>query len=269
MNWYMMALKEYATFKGRAQRSEYWYFILINNIAIGILSIMGESNGGVLIEALLGLIALAIFIPTIAVTVRRLHDVGKSGWWMFILLVPFLGWCVLLYFLLTKSHNVDKSAWWILIGLILSMGVLGLFVLLYFLIQDSKNDNEYGINPKSVPVENSSSTENKTEIQEEKRVENTKTKEGNSKMKYVVEIAVIAFIVLFMRLTIIDGGFLFGFKKEVGIEAPIQTVQYESNQKSMFRGMEEGLVLVQVASAYNLILVGKIHSEWTFFESIK
>ena len=81
MEWYLKVVKEnYANFDGRARRKEYWMFVLFNVIISTILS---------MIEPTVYLIyVLAILVPSIVVGVRRLHDVGKSGWFMFIALVP-------------------------------------------------------------------------------------------------------------------------------------------------------------------------------------
>ena len=85
MSWYLAVLKKYAVFSGRARRKEFWMFALFNFIfgavaAIldNVLGIAGEQGYGV-IYALYG---LAVLIPNLAVQVRRLHDVGKSGWWI-------------------------------------------------------------------------------------------------------------------------------------------------------------------------------------------
>ncbi|MEF1340139.1 DUF805 domain-containing protein, partial [Vibrio rotiferianus] len=109
----------YTNFNGRARRQEYWYFTLVNvlvNLVMGIIdrvigSVMQMDNFG-----FFGVIyALFIMIPSIAVTVRRLHDSGRTGWWALIAFVP----------------------------------VIGILVLLYFLIQDSEEgSNQYGVSPK-------------------------------------------------------------------------------------------------------------------------
>lgn len=88
---YKNVLSKYAQFEGKATRSEYWYFFLANLIIGIILSIIsgiiGDSNG------ILGSIySLIVFLPSLAVAVRRLHDTGRSGWWMLIILLPFIGW---------------------------------------------------------------------------------------------------------------------------------------------------------------------------------
>lgn len=85
MSYYIMAFNKFAEFSGRSTRSEYWYFVLFNFlIQIGlsiILELLGDKGIG---SAVIGLYALAVLIPSIAVTVRRLHDVGKSGWMILI-----------------------------------------------------------------------------------------------------------------------------------------------------------------------------------------
>jgi len=93
-------LEKYVTFSGRARRSEFWWFALFNLIGNAVFGIIdgsmgsGMGQGGGLIG---GLFSLAIFLPSISVSVRRLHDIGKSGWWLLIALVPVIGWLVLLY----------------------------------------------------------------------------------------------------------------------------------------------------------------------------
>lgn len=114
MNWYIAVLKKYAVFNGRARRQEYWMFFLVNFIigfAISIIESFVGSRGA------LGIVySLAVLIPGIAVGVRRLHDTGRSGWWMLINLIP----------------------------------LLGLIVFIVFAVQDSQEgENQYGPNPKA------------------------------------------------------------------------------------------------------------------------
>ena len=109
MNWYLDVLKKYADFSGRARRKEYWMFALFNvliYIAILIFSaILGSiDNSLALIGSLLLMIyGLAIFIPSLAVAVRRLHDTSRSGWWLLIGLVPFVGGIIFLVFAVSDS----------------------------------------------------------------------------------------------------------------------------------------------------------------------
>jgi uncharacterized membrane protein YhaH (DUF805 family) len=115
MNWYLDVLKKYAVFSGRARRKEYWMFFLFNIIiviAIGFVESIIGSPG------VIGMLySLAVLIPGIAVSIRRLHDTGRTGWWMLVALVP----------------------------------VIGAIVLLIFMVQDSKpGTNQYGANPKGI-----------------------------------------------------------------------------------------------------------------------
>jgi uncharacterized membrane protein YhaH (DUF805 family) len=106
MNWYLEALGKYAVFTGRSRRKEYWFFVLFNLlISLGLGFLDGWFGlGGAAIGLLSGVYALAIVVPAIAVSVRRLHDTGKSGWWLLIGLVPLLGPLVLLFFMIQDGE---------------------------------------------------------------------------------------------------------------------------------------------------------------------
>ncbi|ATA91171.1 DUF805 domain-containing protein [Capnocytophaga canimorsus] len=81
MNWYLKVLKQYADFKGRARRKEYWMFTLFNCI---IFFVLGFISGLIETTVLVNICYLAIIVPSIAVGVRRMHDVGKSGWFILV-----------------------------------------------------------------------------------------------------------------------------------------------------------------------------------------
>lgn len=118
MNWYIVAWKKFTDFKGRATRSEYWYFVLFNFIVTVLLSMLDlafglydiESNIGVLS----GLYSVVAILPGLAVGTRRLHDIDRSGWWQLMVFIP----------------------------------VIGTIVLAIMFMLDSKEDNEYGRNSK-------------------------------------------------------------------------------------------------------------------------
>ena len=112
MNYYIKVLQNYANFNGRARRSEYWYFFLFNFIFSFVLGFIGGATGFELIGTIY---SLAVLIPSLAVAVRRMHDVGKSGWF---LLIPIYN------FILACTDSTD-------------------------------GDNEYGPNPKSAVNTNS------------------------------------------------------------------------------------------------------------------
>jgi uncharacterized membrane protein YhaH (DUF805 family) len=112
MHWYLQALKKYAVFSGRSQRKEYWMFILFNTLISCVLVVMdiltGTAVKSVGLGALGGLYALAIIIPSFAIAVRRLHDIGRSGWWVLIPLIPLIGGIVFLVFALTDGTPGDN-----------------------------------------------------------------------------------------------------------------------------------------------------------------
>lgn len=123
MEWYKAVLQKYTVFSGRARRKEYWMFVLVNFFIIIALEIvmfiLGSMDDNLMLigSGLLSLYGLYIILPTLAVAVRRLHDVGKSGWWYFIALVPFIG---------------------------------GIWLLILFASDSQPGENQYGPNPKGM-----------------------------------------------------------------------------------------------------------------------
>jgi uncharacterized membrane protein YhaH (DUF805 family) len=121
MNWFTAVLKKYAEFSGRAQRAEYWYYVLFYLLITFVLSIIDgmagtfDDDSGVGI--LSGLFILGTLIPSLAVTVRRLHDTDRSGWWILLNLVPLVG---------------------------------GVIVLVFTCLDSTPGDNKYGPNPKAI-----------------------------------------------------------------------------------------------------------------------
>jgi uncharacterized membrane protein YhaH (DUF805 family) len=120
MKWYLKVLKQYADFNGRARRTEFWMFILFNMLfAFGAMvldNLLGlKFNEQIPYGYIYLLYGLAVFIPGIAVAVRRLHDVGKSGWFYFIVFIPIIG---------------------------------AIWLIILFATDGTPGSNEYGINPK-------------------------------------------------------------------------------------------------------------------------
>lgn len=118
MKWYLKVLKQYADFSGRARRTEYWMFVLFNLIfgivAMGIDNALGITFKFTNIDGsplpffygyIYALYCLVVLVPGLAVSVRRLHDVGKSGWMMLICLIPFIGAIWLLILFCTDSQD--------------------------------------------------------------------------------------------------------------------------------------------------------------------
>lgn len=97
MSWYLTLMtQKYASFDGRAGRKEFWMFILVSNLIFLVAAVVeGVLN---FVGYLTGVITLVHLLPSLGVTVRRLHDIGRSGWWMLVTLIPIIGLLVLLYF---------------------------------------------------------------------------------------------------------------------------------------------------------------------------
>lgn len=121
MNWYLMALKKGLTFRGRSRRKEFWYFVLISLLVSIALSFIDGMLGWYDLQAgigiLSGIYSLLIILPNIALSVRRLHDTNRSGWWILLVLIPIIGFLVLLYFCVkngTSGQNdfgYDPKEW--------------------------------------------------------------------------------------------------------------------------------------------------------------
>jgi uncharacterized membrane protein YhaH (DUF805 family) len=113
MDWYLKVIKNYAVFSGRARRKEYWMFVLFNIIfciaAIILDNILGTAIKGVGYGLFYCLYGLAVLIPSLAVSVRRLHDIGKGGWFILICLIPIIGAIWLLVLFCTDSKPGENK----------------------------------------------------------------------------------------------------------------------------------------------------------------
>lgn len=108
MHWYLAALKNYVGLEGRAQRQEYWYFILVNLLItlglVGVDMLIDQFNELTGLGLLSGIYTMLVMLPGLSVTVRRLHDTGRSGWWALVGIIPLLGGLVLLVFMALDSE---------------------------------------------------------------------------------------------------------------------------------------------------------------------
>ncbi len=113
MNWYLKVLKQFADFNGRARRKEYWMFFLFNVIFAVVASQLDSLLGINFIAGLYGPIylvyALVMLVPGLAVAVRRLHDIGKSGWMLLVALIPLVGSIWLLVLLASNGNQGDNA----------------------------------------------------------------------------------------------------------------------------------------------------------------
>jgi len=123
MDWYLKVIRNYVGFSGRAHRTEFWMFVLINLVITLVLSfidgMLGLASAEYGMGPLQGLYSLAVLLPSLAVAVRRLHDTGRTGWWLLICLIPLIGAIVLIVF---------------------------------YCLDSQEGDNQYGPNPKGVPA---------------------------------------------------------------------------------------------------------------------
>lgn len=105
MNYYINSMKKYADFSGRARRMEFGVFLLVNVIIAVVLSVID----GVLGTIFLGIIFnLAVMVPTIALSARRLHDMNWSGWWQLLYIIPIVGLVLLLVMLFKGPTDADN-----------------------------------------------------------------------------------------------------------------------------------------------------------------
>ena len=149
----LSVFSKYATFSGRARRSEYWYFYLFNLIvAVGLslLTVVIPS-----LKILSSIYSLAVFIPGLAVAVRRLHDIGKSGWTILILMIPSIIFGIILSLYLFKTYDGYNPS----TLLTILLGIFGLItfalaiMFIVWMCKDSQsNENQYGPNPKQPSV---------------------------------------------------------------------------------------------------------------------
>ena len=111
MKWFLKVLQQYSDFDGRARRKEFWIFMLFNWMFGAVAStldiVLGFSWGFFFL--LNGLYSIVLFIPSLAVAVRRLHDIGKSGWMLLILLIPVVGGIWMLVLLLREGNSFENE----------------------------------------------------------------------------------------------------------------------------------------------------------------
>ena len=106
MHCYRMALNKYADFSTRSRRMEYWMFLLMNCVISIVLGIVAAMIG---LRWISYVYSIFLFVPSLAVSVRRLHDTGRSGWWLLLVLIPVIGWLVLLFFYVQDSQSGDNE----------------------------------------------------------------------------------------------------------------------------------------------------------------
>lgn len=165
MNWMFLPLKRYAEFSGRSRRMEYWMFQLFMFLVyMAMMVLMMVVGGGammsgdpsaaaaaggaaMIIFGLYGLFALAMFIPSLAVSVRRLHDTNRSGWWI---LAPLSGYVIMLVGTVMAAGSPDNPGLGgvlAMVGLVAVIG-LGITLIVFMFLEGTRGPNQYGPDPK-------------------------------------------------------------------------------------------------------------------------
>ena len=109
VDWFKKCLKNYVNFSGRARRKEYWYFMLIQIVLVIVAMILDVIMFGTPIGLFYVVVVLGLLLPSLAVTIRRLHDTNRSGWWFFISLVPLVG--IVLIVSLVSDTKPETNKW--------------------------------------------------------------------------------------------------------------------------------------------------------------
>ena len=110
MGWFKKGLRNYTNFSGRARRKEYWYFVLVQMGLVIIAMILDAIIFNSEIGLFYIVVALGLFLPGLAVTIRRLHDTSRSGWWFLISILPLIGSIILLVFLASDT-KFETNQW--------------------------------------------------------------------------------------------------------------------------------------------------------------
>lgn len=152
MQWYLKVLRQYADFATRAQRTEFWMFTLFNtliSIGLGIIDYLGGFKVGAIEEipnsgfgVLQTIYGLAVLVPTLAVSVRRLHDIGRGGWWL------LLGIGALLLYLVSAGAAFAGAGMGILVLAALIMIAVTILFVVWFCFDSQPQANHWGPNPK-------------------------------------------------------------------------------------------------------------------------
>lgn len=151
MRWFIECItKKYARFSGRASRQEYWYFILyaaiISTVIITAENIFHITFFDLPFGILFSLFAAYIVLPKLSVLTRRLHDIGKSGWWLFITYLIFVILALGIQIFFTRYNN-GKCGWWCFsVFIILLIEII--ILIIYACINSETGENKYGPSPK-------------------------------------------------------------------------------------------------------------------------
>lgn len=154
VEWALTPIRKYAQFSGRAPRAEYWWYTLAIIVVAVVISVVEGTLG---LSGMIGpygplsvLFVVALFVPGIAVTVRRLHDTDRSGWWILIALIPY---CIMGFMMGTSaaSGGATGLASLGLVSIVTLIG--GIVILIFMILPGNKGDNRFGPDPYGSDVE--------------------------------------------------------------------------------------------------------------------
>lgn len=167
-DYFIYCFKNYAKFSGRARRSEFWFFVLFNFVISSALNVVSQSlwyaTDSYAFLSISYIYSLAVAIPALAVTVRRLHDTGRSGWWLLAYYLPIVLTVVLfvVFFVQLLSefsfYKLDSiraedlpwtTVWGVLLSLLLSL-IFGILIFVWLCTDSQSGTNKYGPNPKEM-----------------------------------------------------------------------------------------------------------------------
>src|SRR6187402_265489 len=147
IEWYKkVVFGNYANFNGRARRSEYWYFVLMNMIISTVTMLIDK-----VLDVKFGvnlLYNIAVFIPTLSVSVRRLHDIGKSGWVLLISYIVVIICGLGLVFVVVMAQQRNSFDNWFTIPIVIIMLAICIWMLVLFCTDSDEGTNQYGPNPE-------------------------------------------------------------------------------------------------------------------------
>ncbi|MDR0790268.1 MAG: DUF805 domain-containing protein [Bacteroidales bacterium] len=145
MNYFIKCLKNYAVFTGRARRKEYWlfylFYVIFLVVAMVLDNVLGIASKTLHYGPIYGVFCLALLVPTLAVSVRRLHDIGKSGWWMLIFYLASVVLSVLMTLLITVVP-------FIVFFVAIAIMAIAIWMLIWVCKDSQMGDNQYGEYPK-------------------------------------------------------------------------------------------------------------------------
>ncbi|WP_088043303.1 DUF805 domain-containing protein [Bacillus sp. EAC] len=152
MNWYIKVLKNSYDFSGRARRKEYWMFTLTNTLFNFLVTgVLVSTNASFVVNIVAIIYYVLMFIPILSVSIRRLHDIGKNGWWLLISVLPFIWFLPLFLLPVAQVFGINMQYQLVgLVGIFVSLLTIICFIVMitFFCIDSQNGGNQYGANPK-------------------------------------------------------------------------------------------------------------------------